>query len=94
MIGGFLPVETGKILVEGKPVAGPGPDRASCCSTSRCSPEDRAGQHPLRARTARTSRNEREKRAQASIDLAARPGDRLPSTRIFPVSTGRKPPIM
>src|SRR5215469_13374928 len=27
LIGGFLPTETGKILVEGKPVAGPGPDR-------------------------------------------------------------------
>jgi NitT/TauT family transport system ATP-binding protein len=27
MIGGFLPIETGKILVDGRPVAGPGPDR-------------------------------------------------------------------
>src|SRR5712692_11929176 len=27
LIGGFLPTETGKILVDGKPVAGPGPDR-------------------------------------------------------------------
>jgi NitT/TauT family transport system ATP-binding protein len=27
LIGGFLPVETGAIAVEGKPVAGPGPDR-------------------------------------------------------------------
>ncbi len=27
LIGGFLPVETGSILVDGKPVAGPGPDR-------------------------------------------------------------------
>src|SRR5690242_21704830 len=27
LIGGFLPTETGKILVEGKPVAAPGPDR-------------------------------------------------------------------
>src|SRR5665647_2479648 len=27
LIGGFLPVETGAILVDGKPVAGPGPDR-------------------------------------------------------------------
>jgi NitT/TauT family transport system ATP-binding protein len=27
LIGGFLPVETGAIKVEGKPVAGPGPDR-------------------------------------------------------------------
>ena len=27
LIGGFLPVETGTITVDGKPVAGPGPDR-------------------------------------------------------------------
>src|SRR6267142_5723668 len=27
LIGGFLPTETGKILVDGKPVRGPGPDR-------------------------------------------------------------------
>jgi NitT/TauT family transport system ATP-binding protein len=27
LIGGFLPVETGSIMVDGKPVAGPGPDR-------------------------------------------------------------------
>src|SRR5215471_14493443 len=27
LIGGFLPTETGKILIEGKPVAAPGPDR-------------------------------------------------------------------
>src|SRR5260221_608218 len=27
LVGGFLPIETGKILVDGKPVAGPGPDR-------------------------------------------------------------------
>src|ERR1700682_4411407 len=27
LIGGFLPVETGAIRIDGKPVAGPGPDR-------------------------------------------------------------------
>jgi NitT/TauT family transport system ATP-binding protein len=27
LIGGFMPVETGAIVIEGKPVAGPGPDR-------------------------------------------------------------------
>src|SRR5262249_5154734 len=27
LIGGFLPTETGKIMVDGKPVSGPGPDR-------------------------------------------------------------------
>ena len=27
LIGGFLPIETGKILIEGKPVGAPGPDR-------------------------------------------------------------------
>jgi NitT/TauT family transport system ATP-binding protein len=27
LVGGFLPTETGSILVDGKPVAGPGPDR-------------------------------------------------------------------
>ena len=27
LMGGFLPVESGRILVEGKPVQGPGPDR-------------------------------------------------------------------
>jgi NitT/TauT family transport system ATP-binding protein len=27
LLGGFLPTETGRILVNGKPVAGPGPDR-------------------------------------------------------------------
>src|SRR3954454_15386839 len=27
LMGGFLPIEGGRILIEGKPVAGPGPDR-------------------------------------------------------------------
>ena len=27
LLGGFLPVEKGSILVEGKPIAAPGPDR-------------------------------------------------------------------
>src|SRR3989475_3489186 len=27
LIGGFLPTETGRILVEGKPIGAPGPDR-------------------------------------------------------------------
>src|SRR5258708_40171733 len=27
LIGGFLPTETGKILIDGKPIAAPGPDR-------------------------------------------------------------------
>src|ERR1051326_2536281 len=27
LVGGFLPVESGAILVEGSPVGGPGPDR-------------------------------------------------------------------
>jgi len=27
LIGGFLPVETGSITIDGKPIAGPGPDR-------------------------------------------------------------------
>src|SRR5258706_12650429 len=27
LIGGFLPTETGKILIEGKPIGAPGPDR-------------------------------------------------------------------
>src|SRR5437867_2163375 len=27
LLGGFLPTETGRILIDGKPVAGPGPDR-------------------------------------------------------------------
>ena len=27
LLGGFLPTETGKILIEGKPVGAPGPDR-------------------------------------------------------------------
>ena len=27
LVGGFLPVEQGAVLVEGKPIAGPGPDR-------------------------------------------------------------------
>ena len=27
LMGGFLPIEDGRILIEGKPVAGPGPDR-------------------------------------------------------------------
>ncbi len=51
LIGGFLPIETGKILIEGKPVGAPGPDRGIVFQHFALFPwKTRARQHPLRAR--------------------------------------------
>src|SRR5262249_38078666 len=75
LIGGFLPTEKGSILVEGKPVGAPGPDR-------------RIVFHPFALfpwRTVRGNilyglgrmglpREEREKRAQSFIDLVGLSG--------------------
>src|SRR5262245_55108811 len=36
LIGGFLPVETGAILIDGQKVAGPGPDRGIVFQHLRC----------------------------------------------------------
>jgi NitT/TauT family transport system ATP-binding protein len=82
LIGGFLPVETGRILIDGKPVAGPGPDRGIVFQHFALFPWktvranilyglDRAG----------LPRDERERRAQAYIDLVGLKGfeDSYPS---------------
>ena len=50
LIGGFLPTETGRILLDGKPVARPGPDRGIVFQHFALFPvEDGARQRPLRA---------------------------------------------
>ena len=38
IIAGFQKPDSGQVLVNGKPVTKPGPDRPSCSRTTRCSP--------------------------------------------------------
>src|SRR5882672_5133494 len=82
MIGGFLPVETGKILVEGKPVVGPGPDRGIVFQHFALFPWKSVRANILYGLERQgLPRNEREKRAQAFIDLVGLKGfeDSYPS---------------
>jgi NitT/TauT family transport system ATP-binding protein len=82
MIGGFLPIETGKILVEGKPVAGPGPDRGIVFQHFALFPWKTVRDNILYGLERQSlPRDEREKRAQAFIDLVGLKGfeDSYPS---------------
>jgi len=73
LIGGFLPTETGKILIEGKPIGAPGPDRGI------------GFQHFANVlyglERMRLPREDRQQRAQSFIDLVGLSGfeDSYPS---------------
>ena len=82
LVGGFLPTETGKILVEGKPIAGPGPDRGIVFQHFALFPWKSVRANILYGLERQgMPREERERRAQAFIDLVGLKGfeDSYPS---------------
>jgi NitT/TauT family transport system ATP-binding protein len=82
LIGGFLPTETGKILVDGKPVRGPGPDRGIVFQHFALFPWKTVRKNVLYGLERQSlPRAEREARAQAFIDLVGLTGfeDSYPS---------------
>ena len=82
LIGGFLPTEIGKILLEGKPVAGPGPDRGIVFQHFALFPWKTVRANVLYGlERMGLARPEREKRAQSYIDLVGLTGfeDSYPS---------------
>jgi len=75
LIGGFLPIETGKVLVDDKPVAGPGPDRGIVFQNFALFPWKTVRKNVLYGLERQPlRREEREKRAQAFIDLVGLTG--------------------
>ena len=75
LIGGFLPIETGKILVDSKPVAGPGPDRGIVFQNFALFPWKTVRKNVLYGLERQAlPRAEREARAQAFIDLVGLTG--------------------
>src|SRR5437773_524565 len=82
LIGGFLPTETGKILIEGKPIGAPGPDRGIVFQHFAL-----FAWKTVRAKVLyglermRLAREEREARAQSFINLVGLTGfeDSYPS---------------
>src|SRR5438067_8608453 len=82
LIGGFLPTETGRILIDGKPVAGPGPDRGIVFQHFALFPWKTVRANILYGLERQNMpRAERERRAQAFIDLVGLSGfeDSYPS---------------
>jgi NitT/TauT family transport system ATP-binding protein len=82
LIGGFLPAETGRILVAGKPVNGPGPDRGIVFQHFALFPWKTVRANILYGLERQgLPRAEREKRAQAFIELVGLKGfeDSYPS---------------
>src|SRR6267154_4631027 len=82
LIGGFLPTETGKILVEGTPVGAPGPDRGVVFQHFALFPWKTVRANILYGLERQgLPRAEREARAQAFIDLVGLKGfeDSYPS---------------
>jgi NitT/TauT family transport system ATP-binding protein len=70
LVGGFLPTEAGRIMVEGKPVKAPGPDRGIVFQHFALFPwKTVRGNILYGLERQRMPRAEREKRAQAFIDL-------------------------
>ncbi|HXP73879.1 MAG TPA: ABC transporter ATP-binding protein [Stellaceae bacterium] len=70
LLGGFLPVETGRISVAGAEVSGPGPDRGIVFQNFALFPWKTVKQNILYGlEKQRLPRVEREKRAQEFIDL-------------------------
>ena len=82
MIGGFLPTESGSILIDGKPVAGPGPDRGVVFQHFALFPWKSVKENVLYGlERMKLARDEREQRAQAFIDMVGLTGfeDSYPS---------------
>jgi NitT/TauT family transport system ATP-binding protein len=82
LIGGFLAVERGHILIDGAPVAGPGPDRGIVFQHFALFPWKTVRANVLYGlEKMRLAREEREKRAQSFIDLVGLTGfeDSYPS---------------
>ena len=82
MIGGFLPVVAGSILVDGKPVAGPGPDRGVVFQHFALFPWKTVKANVLYGlERTQLPRSEREQRAQSFIDMVGLTGfeDSYPS---------------
>jgi NitT/TauT family transport system ATP-binding protein len=82
LIGGFLPVEAGKIVVDGKQVAGPGPDRGIVFQHFALFPWKTVRKNVLYGLERQSlPRAEREARAQSFIDLVGLTGfeDSYPS---------------
>jgi NitT/TauT family transport system ATP-binding protein len=82
LIGGFLPTERGKILIEGKPVGAPGPDRGIVFQHFALFPWKSVRANILYGlERMGLPRDEREKRAQSFIDLVGLGGfeDSYPS---------------
>jgi NitT/TauT family transport system ATP-binding protein len=70
LIGGFLPTEQGRILLDGVPVAGPGPDRGIVFQHFALFPWKTVRANVLYGlEKIRLPREERERRAQSFIDL-------------------------
>src|SRR5499433_4118424 len=82
LMGGFLPTETGRIVVEGKPVTGPGPDRGIVFQHFALFPWKTVRGNILYGLERQgMPRAERERRAQDFIDLVGLTGfeDSFPS---------------
>ena len=82
LIGGFLPIEAGRILVEGKPIVAPGPDRGIVFQHFALFPWKTVRANILYGLERQgMPRTEREQRAQAFIDLVGLNGfeDSYPS---------------
>jgi len=82
MIGGFLPTVTGRILINGTPVAGPGPDRGVVFQHFALFPWKSVKANVLYGlERMQLPRSEREQRAQAFIEMVGLAGfeDSYPS---------------
>jgi NitT/TauT family transport system ATP-binding protein len=82
LMGGFLPTESGKILFEGKPVTGPGPERGIVFQNFALFPWKTVRKNVLYGLERQNlPREEREARAQAFIDMVGLSGfeDSYPS---------------
>jgi NitT/TauT family transport system ATP-binding protein len=82
LLGGFLPTETGRIMVDGRPVAGPGPDRGIVFQHFALFPWKTVRKNVLYGLERQDlPSEEREKRARAFIDLVGLGGfeDSYPS---------------
>jgi NitT/TauT family transport system ATP-binding protein len=82
LVGGFLPTETGRILLDGAPIAGPGPDRGIVFQHFALFPWKTVRANVLYGlEKMGLPREEREKRAQSFIDLVGLTGfeDSYPS---------------